>query len=323
MPGSDSLPETDRLRTTPEAGPSGAGEKGGAAGILFGISAYGIWGLFPLYFYILQPADALEIVASRVVWSLLFCVLLVALTRSGAAFAGVFRNRAIFGQLIVAALLIGANWLIYIYAVTSNQTVEASLGYFVNPLASVLLGVAVFRESLRPLQWVAVGIGVVAVGVLAISYGKLPWIALSLAASFSLYGFVKKRVGSKVDAVSSLSVETVVLTPFAVVVLAILAANGAATLTTEGPGHFWLLALSGVVTAIPLIFFGASARRLSMVTIGLLQYITPVLQFLVAVVLFREAMTFERWIGFGIIWLALVALVVDMVRAGGRGRRLS
>jgi chloramphenicol-sensitive protein RarD len=305
------------------AAPSAAGTKGTppkavdketTAGILFGIGAYGLWGLLPLYFFVLMPAGAVEIVANRVVWSLLFCALLITVTRSWAALAGALRNRAVFGSLALAAVLIAVNWLTYTYGVTTGQAVEASLGYFINPLVSVLLGVFVLKEKLRPLQWAAVGIGFVAVGVLTYSYGKLPWIALTLAFSFGLYGFVKKRVGPRVDAVTSLSVETMVLAPIAAVTMVYLAAAGTATLTTQGPGHFWLLLASGVITAVPLLFFGASARRLPMTTIGLLQYFAPLLQFVLALVVFKEAMTLDRWIGFGVVWVALLVLTVDMLR---------
>ncbi|MEJ1178743.1 EamA family transporter RarD [Arthrobacter sp. R4] len=290
-------------------------DKETTAGIAFGIGAYGLWGLLPVYFFVLQPAGAVEIVANRVVWSLIFCALLITVTRSWRALTGAFRDRSVFGTLTIAAVLIAVNWLTYTYGVTTGQAVEASLGYFINPLVSVLLGVFVLKEKLRPLQWAAVGIGFIAVGVLTVSYGKLPWIALTLAVSFGLYGFVKKRVGPKVDAVTSLSVETMVLTPLAAATMVWLGVSGTATLTSYGPGHFWLLLASGVITAVPLLFFGASARRLPMTTIGLLQYFAPILQFIVALVVFREAMTLERWIGFGVVWLALLVLTVDMLRA--------
>lgn len=290
-------------------------DKETTAGIAFGIGAYGLWGLLPVYFFVLQPAGAVEIVANRVVWSLIFCALLITVTRSWRALTGAFRDRSVFGTLTIAAVLIAVNWLTYTYGVTTGQAVEASLGYFINPLVSVLLGVFVLKEKLRPLQWAAVGIGFIAVGVLTVSYGKLPWIALTLAVSFGLYGFVKKRVGPKVDAVTSLSVETMVLTPLAAATMVWLGVSGTATLTSYGPGHFWLLLASGVITAVPLLFFGASARRLPMTTIGLLQYFAPILQFIVALVVFREAMTLERWIGFGVVWLALLILTVDMLRA--------
>jgi chloramphenicol-sensitive protein RarD len=311
---------TSATQATAPAGGSGAPglkavDKETTAGILFGFGAYGLWGLLPLYFFALLPAGAVEIVANRVVWSLLFCVLLITVTRSWGALAAAFRNRAVFGALTIASALIAVNWLTYTYGVTTGQAVEASLGYFINPLVSVLLGVIVLKEKLRALQWAAVGIGFVAVGVLTVSYGKLPWIALTLAFSFGLYGFVKKRVGPKVDAVTSLSVETMVLAPAAGATMVFLGISGSATLTSQGTGHFWLLAASGVLTAVPLLFFGASARRLPLTTIGLLQYVAPVLQFIVALVVFREAMTPDRWIGFGVVWLALLVLTVDMLRA--------
>jgi chloramphenicol-sensitive protein RarD len=289
-------------------------DKETTAGILFGIGAYGLWGLLPLYFFVLMPAGAVEIVANRVVWSLVFCALLITVTRSWTVLVRALRDRAVFGSLALAAFLIAVNWLTYTYGVTTGQAVEASLGYFINPLVSVLLGVLVLKEKLRPLQWSAVGIGFIAVGVLTYSYGKLPWIALTLAFSFGLYGFVKKRVGPKVDAVTSLSVETIVLAPFAAATMIYLAVAGTATLTTQGPGHFWLLLASGVITAVPLLFFGASARRLPMTTIGLLQYFAPMLQFILALLVFKETMTLDRWIGFGVVWLALLVLTVDMLR---------
>ncbi|AXJ08385.1 EamA family transporter RarD [Arthrobacter sp. PM3] len=293
-------------------------DKDTTAGILFGIGAYGLWGLLPLYFFVLHPAGAVEIVANRVVWSLVFCILLVTVTRSWRVLTDAFRNRAVIGPLSIAAALIAVNWLTYTYGVTTGQAVEAALGYFINPLVSVLLGVFVLKEKLRPLQWAAVGIGFIAVGVLTVSYGKLPWIALTLAFSFGLYGFVKKRVGPRADAVTSLSVETIVLAPLAAATMIVLAVSGAATLTTNGAGHFWLLAASGVITAVPLLFFGASARRLPMTTIGLLQYFAPVLQFIVALVVFQETMTLDRWIGFGVVWLALLVLTLDMLLAAGK-----
>lgn len=288
-------------------------DKDTTAGVLFGIGAYGLWGLLPLYFFVLQPAGAIEIVANRVVWSLLFCTLLITVTRSWRVLGSAFRDRSVLGTLSIAAALIAVNWLTYTYGVTTGQAVEASLGYFINPLVSVLLGVFVLKETLRPLQWAAVGIGFVAVVVLTISYGKLPWIALTLAVSFGLYGYVKKRIGPKADAITSLSVETVVLTPLAAATMIFLAVSGTATLGSNGASHFWLLASSGIITAVPLLFFGASARRLPMTTIGLLQYFAPVLQFIVALAVFKETMTTDRWIGFGVVWLALLVLTVDML----------
>jgi chloramphenicol-sensitive protein RarD len=282
-------------------------------GIFFGIGAYGLWGLLPLYFLVLAPAGPVEIVANRVLWSLLFCALLLTVMRSWRPVLTALRTPRILGTLTIAALLIAVNWLVYTYGVTTGQAIQAALGYFINPLVSVLLGVIVLREKLRPLQWAAIGMGGVAVVVLAVGYGGMPWIALTLAFSFGLYGFMKKKVGSQVDAVSSLSIETLVLAPIAAGVMIWLGSAGTATLTTEGTGHFWIMAASGVITAVPLLFFGAAARRLPLTTIGLLQYLAPVLQFLLALLVFGEEMPLERWVGFGLVWVGLVLLTVDML----------
>ncbi|MEC3850744.1 EamA family transporter RarD [Paenarthrobacter ureafaciens] len=331
-----STASTQPTTTAPGSDGAGTGGSGGSSGgtvakpdrsetttgVLFGIGAYGLWGLLPLYFFVLQPAGAIEIVANRVVWSLVFCALLITITRAWRVFGSAMKDRTIMGPLALAAALIAINWLTYTFGVTTGHAVETSLGYFINPLVSVLLGVFVLKEKLRPLQWAAVGIGFVAVGVLTFSYGQLPWIALLLAFSFGLYGFVKKRVGPRVDALTSLSVETVVLAPFAATTMVVLGATGMATLTTEGPAHFWLILASGIITAVPLLFFGASARRLPMTTIGLLQYFAPVLQFIVALTVFNEAMTTARWIGFCVVWLALILLTIDMLRTARKNSAL-
>lgn len=292
----------------------------GTAGLLYGIGAYGLWGLLPLYFVTLAPAGPVEIVADRVVFSLIVCFVLIAVTRSWRALSGVFRSGRTFWALALAAGLIAVNWLTYTYGVLSGQAIEAALGYFINPLVSVLLGVLVLKERLRPLQWAAVGIGAAAVVVLTGAYGRVPWIALILAFSFGFYGLVKNRVGAKVDAVTSLTVETIVLAPVALAAVGWLGAAGMLTLTGHGAGHFWLLAASGIITAVPLLFFGAAARRLPMTTIGLLQYLAPLLQFTMAVTVLGEHMAAERWIGFGIVWLALAVLTADMLLVSRRRR---
>ncbi|KAD4060241.1 EamA family transporter RarD [Arthrobacter yangruifuii] len=291
-------------------------------GILFGVGAYGLWGLLPLYFMVLKPAGAVEIVANRVVWSLVFCAILLTVMRAWKPMLAAGRNPRTVGTLAGAALLIAVNWLTYSWAVLNEHAVEAALGYFINPLVSVLLGVLVLKEKLRPLQWAAMGVGFIAVLVLALAYGTVPWVALALAFSFGFYGLVKKGIGSRVDAVSSLSIETAVLTPIAVAVMIWLSVTGTATLASNGAGHFWLLVASGVITAVPLIFFGAAARRLPLSTVGLLQYLAPTLQFILALTVFKEAMPPERWAGFGLVWLALVMLTVDMIGGPRRNRRL-
>lgn len=294
----------------------------GTKGLLFGFGAYGIWGLLPLYFVLLIPAGSVEVVANRVVWSLIFCAGLLTFTHSWRGFVAAVSHPKTLGTLTIAAVLIATNWLTYVYGVTSGHAIETSLGYFINPLVSVLLGVVLLKEKLRPLQWTAVGVGGAAVVVLTIAYGNLPLIAFTLAFSFGMYGFVKKRVGQRVDSVTSLSVETAVLTPVAGAVMIWLAATGAATLTSEGAGHFWLMAASGVITAVPLLLFGAAAHRLPLATVGFLQYLTPTMQFIIAITVLDERMPFERWIGFALVWVALIFLSTDMVRQYRANRKL-
>jgi len=317
-----SRPETELKSSSAATSTAGPRRSETATGALLGLSAYVMWGLLPLYFIWLAPANSIEIVANRVVWSVIFCVLIITVSRGWGKIMAAFKNPGVLVPLAVAAVLIAINWLTYVFAVTANQAIEASLGYFINPLVSVLLGVFVLKEKLRPLQWLAVGVGFAAVVVLTISYGKLPWIALILAFSFGIYGFVKKRVGGKVDALTSLSVETAVLAPIALATMLVMGAAGTATLTTNGAGHFWLLVAAGVITAVPLLFFGASARRLPMTTIGLMQYVAPVLQFIFATTLLHEHMGLPQWIGFSIVWLALAILSFDMVRGYSHTARL-
>ncbi|MER2135162.1 MAG: EamA family transporter RarD [Arthrobacter sp.] len=311
---------TGTASRVPAPSPSGADEKPSGSGLLFGIGAYGIWGVLPLYFLLLEPAGPVEIVAARVVFSLVFCVALLTVMRSWRLALTAVRDRRAVVTLTAAAVLIAVNWLVFAWAVLNGHAVEAALGYFINPLISVLLGVLVLKERLRPLQWTAMAVGFIAVLVLAFGYGTVPWVALALAFSFGLYGLVKKNVGGKVDAVSSLTIETAVLTPVAAVVLVVLAATGSGTLLTEGPAHFWLLAASGIATAVPLVFFGAAARRLPLSTVGLLQYLAPILQFTLALLVFKEAMPPERWAGFGLVWLALLLLSIDMLGSPRRAR---
>src|SRR3954453_5923445 len=245
-------------------------------GVVAGITAYALWGLFPLYFPLLEPAGGLEIVAHRVLWSLVFVGLLLTVVRRWGHVRAAFRDRRTVLVLGGAAVLIAADWLLFVYGVNSGHVVETSLGYFINPLVSVLLGVVVFAERLRPLQWVAVGIATVAVVVLTVDYGRPPWIALGLAASFGLYGVMKKLVRG--EAAPGLFVETAMVAVPAAVVLGVLHADGGGTFGTEGAGHAALLATSGIATAIPLLLFAAAARRIPLSTVGLLQYLTPLMQ---------------------------------------------
>ena len=282
--------------------------------------AYLLWGLFPLYWPLLRPAAAIEILAHRVVWSMALVAAILALTGGFVWLHALGRRRA--GLLALAAVLISINWGMFIYGVNSDQVVETSLGYFINPLVTVALAVAVLAERLRRYQLIAVAIATLAVAVLALDYGRPPWIALTLAFSFALYGLVKKR--ADVDGIRSLAVETTFLAAPAIAYLLWLGSTGAGTFTSEGAGHTALLMAGGIATAVPLILFGAAAIRVPLTTLGLLQYMTPTMQFLIGVLLYGEPMPLSRLIGFALVWLALAVFTVDAVRATRattRGRR--
>lgn len=301
--------------------PTGPRGNGIRVGVTLAIGAYVIWGFFPAYFLLLRPASALEIVAWRVVLSLAFCVILLTVTRGWPRLLALLHSPRILFTLAAAGVFILINWLVYIFAVLNNQVVEAALGYFTNPIVTVLLGVFVLRERLRPLQWVSVGISVIAVIVLAVGYGSFPWIALVLAFSFGLYGLIKKGVGGKVDAVSGLTIETLAIAPLATVGLIVIGATSGLAIGAT-PLQTIAIALVGIVTAIPLLLFAGAARRIPLTYIGLTQYLTPILQFLFGILIAHEAMPPERWIGFGLVWLALAVLTIDTFRASGRSRRL-
>ncbi|WP_267424586.1 MULTISPECIES: EamA family transporter RarD [unclassified Curtobacterium] len=295
-----------------------------SVGVLQAVIAYGLWGLMPLLFVAMAPASAFEIVAWRIVVGLVFCLVGIALTRSWLRTRSLIAQRRVMGVMAIAAVLILVNWTVYVLATTTGHTVEAALGYFINPLVTIALGVVLLHERLRPVQWAAVGLSVVAVVVIAVGYGQMPWISLALAFSFGLYGLVKKRVGGTVDALSGLTIETMWLTPLAVIALVVLGVTGVAggiTFGSEGWVHVLLMLGAGPATAVPLLLFASSARRLSLSTLGLTQYLTPVLQLVVGVVVQHEAMSASRWIGFGIVWVALLVLTTDSLVAAHRARR--
>jgi chloramphenicol-sensitive protein RarD len=280
-------------------------------GLLAGLGAYVLWGLFPLYWPLLEPAAPAEILAHRIAWSLVFVVVVLAATSGFEWMGALGRRRA--AMLGLASAFITVNWGLFIYAVNSGHVVEGSLGYFINPLVTVALAVGVLHERLRRAQWIAVGIAALAVAVLTADYGRPPWIALALACSFGCYGLIKKQVG--VDGTRSLFVETLFLIGFAVAYLLWLGARGTGTFTSEGAGHTALLVGGGVTTAVPLMLFGAAAIRLPLATVGLLQYLAPVLQFLIGVLIYDEAMPLSRLAGFGLVWLALAVFATDALRA--------
>ena len=288
-------------------------------GLTYGFGSYLLWGMFPLYFPLLEPAGTVEILASRMAWSLVVVVILLAFSRGFRGVQAVLRDKRRFGLLAVAAVLISVNWAVYIWGVNSGHVVECSLGYFINPLFTILLGVVVLGERLRATQWVAVAIGTTAVVVIAVDYGRPPWIALTLAASFGMYGFVKKRAA--VGALDSLAVETGTLFVPALVALLVLAGQGNLVFGTHGAGNALLIASSGIVTAVPLLLFAAATQRLPLSVIGLLQYLTPVLQFLVGVGIRHEHVPFAEFVGFCLVWLALIVLSIDALRHQRSGMR--
>lgn len=292
-------------------------------GTAYGFLAYLLWGVLPLYFAVLVPATPWEVLGHRVLWSLLICAVLLWLARQLRWTLDMFRDRRLLLTMTAAGALIAINWTVYTVAVMSGHVTEAALGYFLNPLVTVAMGVLLLRERLRSAQWVAVGAGLVAGVYLAINYGTLPWISLTLAFSFATYGLIKKRIGSSLSAVQSLTGETVVMAPLALGIVIWLGVTGQQTFVGQGGGHTTLLVLTGVITAVPLLLFAAAAHRVPLVTIGLLQFIAPVLQLLGGVLVLGEVMPASRWVGFGLVWLALIILSVDSIVSSGRSRRLA
>ena len=282
-----------------------------SAGLAFGVAAYSMWGLFPLYWPMLEPAGSVEVLAHRIVWTPLGMGLLLLPVVRRRRVRQVLADRRASWWLLVAACVISVNWGTYIYGVTHDKVVETSLGYFINPLVTVLMGVAVLGERLRRIQWAALTLALVAVLVLGFGYGRPPWVALTLAFSFGCYALAKKQ--ASVGAVESLTIETLVLAPIGLGYLLVLQSTGEATFVREGAWHTLLLIGAGPITAIPLLCFGAAAIRVSMTTVGLLQYLAPTIQFALGVLVFHEAMTPARWVGFVIVWIALILFTAETV----------
>lgn len=276
--------------------------------------------MMPLYFPLLQPAGAMEIAAHRVVWTLAFCLILLAVLRQLGALRGILGSPRALGVLTAATVLNVANWTIYIYAVLTGQVLDAALGYFITPLVTVLLGVLVLHERLRPVQWVAVACGATSVVVLSAGLGGVPWIALSLALTFGLYGLAKNRVGRDVPALPGLAVETAAAAPLAATYLLWLGSTG--TFTGHGVEHTLLLMSTGVAGALPLLLFGAAARRLPLSVVGMLQYLEPALLFVIGLLVFGEQMPFTRWVGFLLVWVALMMLAADGIHRARKTPRL-
>ncbi|GIJ75955.1 chloramphenicol-sensitive protein RarD [Micromonospora phaseoli] len=289
-------------------------------GYLYGLGAYLLWGFFPLYFKLLRPTGPLEILAHRVVWSVAFVALLLAALRNIGFLRALLRRPRTLAGIACAATLIAVNWFTYIYGVNSDRVVETALGYFINPLVVVLLGVLVLRERLRPAQWAALGVGALAVAVLTVDYGRLPYLALTLAFTFGGYSLVKKRLG--LPAAEGLFVESAVLALPALAFLGWLAATGDATFGHVSAGHTALLVLAGALTAIPLLLFAGAANRLPLTALGMLQYVAPILQLGCGVLIFHEPMPPARLAGFVLVWLALIVFTGDALRQARHSRRL-
>jgi chloramphenicol-sensitive protein RarD len=287
-------------------------------GIAYGLASYGLWGVVPLFWPLVKRAGALELLAHRVIWSLVISIVLILVVVPKGWWGRIATPRKLI-LLTVAAATVSVNWGVYIWAVNHGHVVETSLGYYINPILSILVGVIALHERMSRLQWVSVGLAAVAVLVLTLDYGRLPWIALVLAASFATYGVMKKQVNG--GAVETLTIESAILTPIGVGYLVFLQTRGQLTFGHLGWAHSLLLVATGVVTVVPLLFFAAATTRLPLSTLGLLQYLAPTLQFLLGVLYFHESMSTGRWIGFGLVWVALMIMTGDGLHRAALQRR--
>jgi chloramphenicol-sensitive protein RarD len=285
-------------------------------GILYAIGAYFLWGVFPIYWKLIQDVPALEIIGHRIVWAFIFVLIVVAVTRDQNGLKSALRNRKILLTYLVTGILLSINWLVYVWAVNAGFIVDTSLGYFINPLVNVVLGVIFLRERLRLWQWIPVGIATLGVLYLTVSYGSLPWIGLTLAFSFATYGLLKKM--APLSSIHGFTVETGFLFFPALVYLLFLELSSQGAFPHGSALETVLLVLTGIATGLPLLLFGAAARRISLSMLGFIQYMAPTLQFLIGVIVYGEAFTPDRMIGFGLIWLALVIYSVDSFRANRR-----
>ena len=283
-------------------------------GLLFGVSAYLIWGSFPLIITASAFANPLETVVWRVVFGFLFAAVLVSITKAWRPMIELARSPKKLGWIAVAALFIFINWETYVIAIVTGNAIESSLGYFINPLITILFAVVILKEKLRPMQLVALSIGLVAVIVLTVDYGRPPWFALILALSFAIYSLAKNKVGRSIPALQSFTLESAIVMPVALIQLAVVASMGPLMLFT-GVFETTVLIGFGILTAIPLILFGAAASRIPLASIGFIQYLNPTLQFLIAYFILLEPMPPARWIGFGLVWISLAVLTFDAIRS--------
>lgn len=292
-----------------------------ARGFSLGLTAYFIWGSFPLVIAMLGFASPYEIVVWRVVFGFLTAILLIAITKNFRALRDVFKNKVNIAWIAASSVFIFINWLVYVIAISEHHVVESSLGYFINPLVTILLAVIFLREKLSRLQWVAVGFGALAVAVLTFDYGRPPYVALILAGSFGIYGLAKNKLGGKVSALNSFAIESGFVLPVAAVQLVLVhLIGGGIMFASQGVAGIAGLAMYGALTAIPLILFGAAAQHLPLRFMGFMQYLTPIIQFTLGLVVFQEPMPTARWLGFGLVWVSLVILSADMLRLRQKNR---
>lgn len=325
----DTSPAPTEATPTPTGGPRNPDDID-APSLGLGIGTYVIWGFFPLYFHMLLPAGPLEVIVHRAVWGLVFCVIAIGIIHHGQALRAALHDREILVRLSLAGALIVVNWSVYVYAVQSGHTVDAALGYFINPLVTVALGLVVMHEHISRAQKVAVGLGVLAVVVLVVGLGKLPWVSLALAFSFGFYALVKKKVAMRVGPLEGMTIETAAVSPFLLAYYAYLVATGSTSFHTlaRTPGYMawpWHLALlvgAGFLTMVPLIMFAKAAQGLPLGVLGLIQYVAPIMQLLIGLFVFHETMEPARWAGTAIVWVALVVLSADWVVQIRRARRL-
>jgi chloramphenicol-sensitive protein RarD len=278
-------------------------------GILYGIGAYLLWGIFPLYWKVLHEVNAVQVISHRIAWSFVVLLIYIFATKQWQEFRGLAFNAKTIAIYAIAGVLLSVNWLIYVWGVNAGFVVETSLGYFINPLLSVLMGVIFLRERLRPTQWIPVILATVGVLYLTWAYHRLPWIALSLAFSFASYGLIKKL--APLGSLYGLTLETGIVFPIALIYLIVVQMNGSGAFLHTGTKVDLFLAASGIVTTIPLLMFASAAKQIPLTMVGLLQYIAPTMQFLLGVFLYKEPFSHSQLIGFGIVWIALIIFWVE------------
>lgn len=283
-------------------------------GVWQSVGAYFLWALFPLYFRLLERSGALEVIASRIIFSCVVCFVAILLLRQWKSFKEIASQPRVWWVLGLAGTLIAVNWTAYVYGVTTGRTLDAALGYFINPLVAAALGVIVLGERLSRAQWIAFAFGFAACGVLIVGYGEVPWIAFVLAITFGFYGLLKKRIGAKVTPLAGLAIETSVLVPVALLYVGFLAFRSELTAVPSEP-YGWLVYLAGPITVAPLLLFAAGAAKVRLVTLGMVQYIAPIGQFLVGWLVFNEPMPLSRWVGFALVWVSVLIFIVSGYRA--------